>query len=195
MPGGPRSPILATNIQTHTTQPLRSIYIHLYDHLLAAAVSVPFCPPKPLPALFLLFSVRCNLYVAYNLYSSNIITNVISFNDSIFFIVFGIFSIAMVIFFWLKYEFWLAWSVFLLTFHSFLLCYFITDSSALAKLQLGALAVYFSIIFDLIVDSNINKGLNLPCWWCFQLRTWKRRASLKDAAVTATLNEAADIDN
>lgn len=126
--------------------------------------------PILLYLFFLPFSICVNVYVASNFYSLALTPIVTNFDESIFFISFGLFMIAAILCILCKFGLWPTWSHFVLINHSFLICYFTTNSPSLSKLLLGLLAIYLSTMYDIITVDVVHVGWNARWFWKFQRR-------------------------
>jgi hypothetical protein len=98
---------------------------------------------------------------------------VMDFDAIVFWIFIGIVLVAVTIWFCLKICLFQAYIHFVLILNSIFTCYFIADTSYLANLLLGALAIYLSTTYDMINDRLVKKMYQLPSAWWFEMTAWR----------------------
>jgi len=98
---------------------------------------------------------------------------VMNFDAIIFWTFVGIVLVAATTWFCWKICLFQAYIHFILLLNSIFTCYFIADTSYLANLLLGALAIYLSTTYDMINDQSVNKIYQVPSVWWFEMTAWR----------------------
>jgi len=98
---------------------------------------------------------------------------VMNFDAIVFWTFVGIVLVAVTTWFCWKISLFQAYIHFILILNSIFTCYFIADTSYLANLLLGALAIYLSTTYDMINDQSVKKTCQLPSVWWFEMTAWR----------------------
>lgn len=114
--------------------------------------------------------IGINIYIAAKYHPP-----VMNFDAIVFWTFVGIVLVAVTTWFCGKICPFQAYIHFILILNSIFTCYFIADTSYLANLLLGALAIYLSTTYDMINEKSlkIKKIYHLPSVWWFEMTAWR----------------------